>query len=323
MTEHTEHTPREEQITPTQQTEHTHQPHQPQQPQQRQQTDQIETVITFNGLLVFRPDQINKVCEVGVLHTRDHAHPHFLQIEIEPDPDTGTGKKTLDPELLESYVRAGNIKWRLDVVRNGQPASAGIVVDEGIPANRRAAEGQNKEDFGWIVNIESGEFHSGPLVRTPRKLKPILLLSKGELFTRCMTDMIDVKQGPNTRLNFGYIAGAIGLRLKPADGDMAILYFRDQHGMPTEIFRLPNINNTSYAVSIRNTPRQGPSGGHFHLFYDRLFQGVGPNQRFDILPHYPPIGLPIPPRCPDAVDPDPDPFRCGGVAVGPSGGPLG
>jgi hypothetical protein len=75
-------------------------------------------------------------------------------------------------------------------------------------------------------------------------------------------------------------------------------------------------------VFIRNTPTTGAAGGHFHLFYDRLFQGVLGNQKFDLQLHYPPNPVPSEFSC-AGVDPDPDPFKCGGVVIGSGGGPLG
>lgn len=299
-TEHTDH-------THTEPAEENKQPARPE-----ALTTPIETIIIFNGLMVFRHDQDNRVCEVGVLHTRDHAQPHILQIEIRTDTET----LTLDSDLLEQYVQAGNIRWKFEVVRGGQPAPPGIAVNTAIPPDRHSPpQGSNPIGFGWFINLESGEFHSNPLARTPGKLKPIITLTKGELFTRCLTDSIDVKQGPNTRFDFGFIAGAAGLKLTPADGDTAILYFTDPQNRPTEIFRLTDLNRVAYKVFIRNTPRSGPASGHFHLFYDRLFQGIGGNQRFDPLLHYPPNPVPSQISC-STVDPDPDPFKCGGIVVG-------
>lgn len=321
-TEHTEHTDQADHTEHTEPTGETTQ--QAQHTQQRQQAaviDPIQTTITFNGLMVFRPDSDSKTCEVGVLHARDHAQPHILQIEIEPDPRTGSGKWTLDPNELERWVQAGNIRWKFEVVKGGQPMPPGINVNTDIPPDRHnppTPTNENPLGFGWLVNLESGEFHSGRLTRTRRKLKPIIELTKGKLFTSCLTDSIDVKQGPNTRFDFGFIAGAIDLKLTPADGDIAVLYFTDPNQQATVIFRLPNINQVSYKVFIRNTPMAGPAGGHFHQFYDRLFQGVAGNQRFDLQLCYPPISASVV-SCSSGRAPDPDPFKCGGVVVGGKG----
>lgn len=304
-TEHTDHT------------DHNHPPEVPQRAQETAATTVEPTTIIFNGLLVFHNDLVNKVSNVGVLRARDATPPHILQITIDPDPNTGTGTLNLNTDLLESYVSAGNIRWIFDVVKNGLPVSTGVAVNPAIPADRRSVQESNKEDFGWIVNMESGEFHSGPLTRTQGQLKPIIKLTSGTLFTSCLAKSVDVRQGQNNRSPFGFIAGAIGLRVMPTDGDFAVLYFNNPHGVPTEIFKLPNINERSYKVTIQNTPVVGTAGGHFHMFYDRLFRGVGAGQKFDIVQHYPPIPVLSPgTACPEGRDPVPDPFKCGGVSVG-------
>lgn len=279
------------------------------------------TTITFNGLLVFRPDPANDLCEVGVLRAREAPHSHILQIDVTPNPQTGSGTFRINPDLLESHVLNGHTRWILDVALNGQPLR-GLVLNTAIPADRKNPTAQNNDDFGWIINIESGEFHAGRLDRTRDRLKPVISLSKGRLFTSCKTDSIDVNQGPHTRSDFGFIAGAISLAVDTSQGEMPVLYFVDQQGNPTEIFSLPDTAHTSYFISIRNTPLAGAAGGHFHLFYDRLFHTVGPNQRFSIPRHFPPR-LPPSGRCPEGQDPEPDPFKCGGVSVGPGSGPLG
>ena len=284
-----------------------------------------KTKIKFDGLLVFRPDPAGSVCEVGILRARvppnPHEPPHILQIAIMPNPDTGsTDPLILDPNELEQHVQDGNVHWRLDVARNGQ-AQTGLVVNTAIPLNRHDTTAAQREDFGWIINLESGEFHSNRLFRQPDQLKPVISMQKGRLFTSCKTDSIDLKQGPNSRSDFGFIAGQITLEIDTPNGELVVLYFLDQQNMPTNIFRLTHTDTRDYSVSIRNTPLDQSGGGHFHLYYDLLFKHVGMNERFDILRSFPPISPPD--RCPTPPEPDPNPFKCGGVSVGSGSGPLG
>src|ERR1044071_594674 len=272
-----------------------------------------KTTITFEGLIVFRPDPAGNVCEVGILRARvppnPHEPPHILQIDITPNPNTGsTDPLILDPDELEQHVQDGNVHWRLDVARNGQ-AQIGLVANTAIPLDRHDAN-KNQQDFGWIINLESGEFHSGQLFREPDQLQPVITMQKGRLFTKCKTDSIDLKQGPNTRPNFGFIAGQIALEVDTSNGELVVLYFLDQQNNPTNIFRLTNTDTRNYTVSIRNTPLDGSGGGHFHLYYDLLFKRVVPNEKYDIQGYYPPI--PPSDRCPTVVEPDPSTFKCGG-----------
>ncbi len=277
-----------------------------------------KTTITFEGLLVFRPDPDNSLCEVGVLRARVPPDPqepsHILQIEVDPNPQTGTGKLIKDPAELESFITTGHVSWNLDVSLNGQQLQE-LDVNTGIPPDRKTPTFQNRQDFGWIINIESLEFHNGPLERTRGQLMPVISLTNGRLFTACLTDSIDKKQGQNTCSNCGFIAGTISLEIDTSRGEVPVLYFMDQQ-RPHEIFSLQNTNQRDYKISIKNTPLAG-GGGHFHLFYDILFRHVGMDERFDILRHFPVVSPAGDLRC--QVEPAPDPFKCGGVSVGGSG----
>src|SRR5690349_19051600 len=162
------------------------------------------TTITFNGLLVFRPDPANNVCEVGVLRARAAPHPHILQIQISPNPATGTGTLRLNPDDLEAHVQAKNVSWNLDVELNGKAMIGPITAKTGIPDDRLNPPADNSDDFGWIVNVESGEFHSGRLARLRNRLQPVIKLTRGRLFTSCKTDSVAVRQGANSRPNFGF-----------------------------------------------------------------------------------------------------------------------
>src|SRR5688572_11660482 len=300
-----------------------------------------KTTITFNGLLVFRPVPNENLCEVGVLRARAAPHAHILQIQVTPNPATGTGTLRLDPDVLESHVQAGNVLWNLDVELNGQPVE-GIEVDLDPPDDRHEVTAENARKFGWIVNLEGDEFHQSTLARLPNRLQPVIRLRKGELFSGCLTDSIDVKQGPpTTKPDFGFISGAVGLEIDTSAGETPVLYFggnqereviqpesyskqeqKSSLAQRTELFRLLETNQRDYSIAIRNTPTHGRAGGHFHLFYERLFHQIGAGHRFDVLRHMPPIAPPSG-RCPEASDPDPDPFKCGGVSVGEGSGPLG
>jgi hypothetical protein len=277
-----------------------------------------QTVVTFNGLLVFRRDRANDRYEVGVLRAR--GHNHFLQMRISPDPQDPAHSKVFDPDVLESHVQDGNVQWFLDVELQGT-LDRGIVVNTGIPPDRKDLNTTNKEDFGWIVNVESGEFHHGQLARAARQLQPVIYLAKGRLFTPCLTDSVDITRGGSpSQPNAGFIAGAISLAINTSAGQEPVLYFVNNKGIRTELFRCINSAQRDYSIDIRNIPLSGPSGNHFHLYYELLFTGVRPPYRFDFGRHNPPVPPPFN-RCPE--DPVPDPFKCGGISINDGSGPLG
>jgi hypothetical protein len=279
-----------------------------------------KTTIIFTGLLVFHHDARNSQFEVGVLRARAQPHSHELQIAVTPNPATGTGTLVKDRNQLESFVQNGDVRWNLDVELNGNPVE-GLEFNAAEPSNRLDPTPQ--DDFGWVINIESNRFHGQHLARKPNRLQPVIFIKKGRLFTFCRTDSVDTIKGgePNTTSELGFIAGGIGLRVDTPKGEQAVLRFSNLAGT-TEIFRCTASEQRDYTVAIKNTPLS-PMGGsaHFHLFYDRLFQGVAGDDRFDLSRHENPIRKPQD-RCPEG-GPAPDPFKCGGIRIDDGSGSLG
>ena len=277
--------------------------------------------ITFTGLLVFRRDPETRNYEVGVLRARNQHHPHIFEIQVSPNPD-GSETLRLDDEL-EEPISNGNILWQLDVEPEGS-SPAGIEVNPEPPQDRSNSNQRDAQNFGWIINLEK-EFH-GELKRKPGGLQPIILFKTGKLTTSCKTDFIDVLQNGEPR-DFGFIAGALTLTIDTSQGQQPVLNVLKKNGEKVPLFRLEKTDQTDYSISIRNVPPpppQGtspttPIGGHFHMFYDLLFDNVPADQRISIEAHDP-VTHPVD-RCPQVPQADPDPFRCGGVSV--EGEPLG
>lgn len=273
--------------------------------------------ITFTGLLVFRRDPKTGNFEVGVLRAR-HAHQqHIFEIQVTPNPN-GSDTLRLQQEL-EDHVSNGNILWQLDVEPDGSSPN-GIDVRPDPPQDRQHPTSGNRQDFGWIINLQR-EFHPD-LEREPGGLQPIILFKTGRFDTSCKTDFVDVHQHGRQR-DFGFIAGALRLTINTSRGQQPVLSVINQQGDKIPVFRLLNTDQIDYEISIRNTPPLGsgpsPTGGHFHMFYELLFTKVPRDERIAIVKHKPETSPAD--RCPDFGDPDPDPFRCGGVTV--EGGPLG
>jgi hypothetical protein len=272
------------------------------------------TTITFTGLLVFHRDADSEEYEVGVLRARDAHEPHILQIQITPEGGTPSW---IPPNDLERIIQDGNVHWELEVDGG---SSLGIQAQPDKPGNRKNPQPGNDRDLGWIINLENDEFHKGPLKRTPNALQPIVRLARGELFTSCKTDSVVTIQGTFAR-DFGFIAGGISLKIDTSAGQQPVLRFKDQQGEMIDIFRLTQTNQVSYQVTIFNTPPVGTQirENHFHLYYDRVFKAVGPNERFDLKLLYPVVSPPRD-RCEETKEglplPTPNPFRCGGILVG-------
>lgn len=274
------------------------------------------TIITFTGLFVLRRDPDTGEYDVGILRARDAHHPHILQIFVAPDPRNGGEIWRIPPDDLEQHIQNKHTRWQLDVEGEAQLEIQAVPQK---PDNRHNAMSANRTGLGWIINIENDEFHSGRLTREPKALQPIIRLKHGRLFSSCKTDSVDKIRGETVE-HLGFIAGAISLEIDTSDGQVPVLNFVNQQKEKVEIFRLTQTNQVSYEVSIMNTPQQGTHavGDHFLLYYDRLFKGVRPRDRFTIKVHKE-NGHPIPPPASDACEEDsaatPDPFRCGGILV--------
>jgi hypothetical protein len=278
------------------------------------------TTITFTGLLVFRRDENTDKYAVGILRARDAHEPHFFQIDYQAEGGQST---TISPDVLEQYVKDGNVAWDLEVEGG---TGLGIKAKPTKPKDRKDSDASDKQDLGWIINIENDEFHNGKLVRTKKALQPVIQLTSGDLFTSCKTDSVVTIQGPFAR-HFGFIAGGIGLKIDTSQGQQPVLSFKDKDGKKVEVLRLTDTDKKSYHVAIFNTPKPGTfiKENHFHMYYDKLFQQVGHDKMFDLKLLKPRV---VPPsgRCEESTEnpplPTPNPFKCGGILV-EGGDPLG
>lgn len=273
------------------------------------------TKVTFNGLLVFWHNPHNDLYQVGALRARDAHEPHIFRILVRPDNDIDTSK--IEADEIEALIQAGFVKWSLDVEISGNPIR-GITSNPKTPADRHNPCGGNRHDFGWLLNVEE-EFNGKDLPRNPNQLQPVIDLTFGDMFSTCKTDLADKVQHGHAGIEFGFLSGGTTLQFNTAQGaELVLNAFRRSE--KREILRLTNTAQTSYDVTILNTPLAPAQMRHFHLFYDRLFAGLSANDTFDI-PLHAPLSKPKCDRCP-STDTDPDPFRCGGIRVNDSSGPL-
>jgi hypothetical protein len=277
------------------------------------------TLITFEGLLIFHKDTSN-LYEVGILDTKllPHLPEHVFQITVTPDPHTGVGQWTLGPADLSPFLQAGN-SWTLEVVDPHGDLQTGVQADESLP-NRHNANPDNR--LGWIVNLEGPEFPNGSLTREIGKLKPIIHLTKGNLFTYCKTGGVNLMKNESLFIeNFGFLAGVIAIKIDTSAMEEVVL----RVGGGTEIFRLPK--GLSYTVSITNSTLKPSIVSHFHAYYELLYPNA--TDRFD----FQAFGGPSPDNpCPldEQLEETarsgrrvPPPYKCGGTGSNPGGPPLG
>jgi len=290
-----------------------------------------KTTLTFEGLMVFHQDTAG-IYELGILNAQlmgHHVPLHEFQIKITPNPTGGASPWELGPAQLDPLLRTSD-RWSLEVKDASGAIEVGIDADVSLPNRKSATAGDNK--FGWIVNLESSEFHNPPqpLPRQPRQFKPIIRLSKGHLYTYCMTGGVDVVQNGNSR-DFGFMAGVLALDIDTSAGQTVTLKL---DGSSTNVFALGA--GTSYRVDITNSTPLPSLQSHFHAYYQMIFRGVPPDQQFDFINqanvHHPnQCPTPLSPLAPQAsVDALPSsvpilapfPYRCGGLLINAGGDSL-
>lgn len=231
--------------------------------------------VDFEGMMVLHQDRRDGHYEMGILKS---APQHGLKIRVTPDPAKGSGELTPTREDIERLRRLGN-SWLLEVtdVKTGEPRKE-ILANPTCPTNRHDPNGDLKE-LGWIIDLESDEFHDRELALRPGLLGPILHLSNGRLYTFCKTNGVDIIQGSRGIRRFGFISETIslGINIRP---DEQVTLKVDAAGAEGGIFTIPYNPTTPYVVSIMNTAvgDHGDETSHFKDYYE-LFPDVPESER--------------------------------------------
>lgn len=242
-----------------------------------QSTTKVE--VTFDGIMVFRrvrgtPDHY----EVGILDDAT-ALGHEFKITVENKP--------------LSWSRTG--KWSLHVVTAAGTQKSIDIRPRDVKPCHRLEDTDDPEDlehvfdFCWIMDLEQ-EFHGGqPLKLKPNKLKPIILLNNGQLYTKYKYDQIQRETSPHGKpADFGFVAETIGLRVDLEKGERLVLI--DDTGK--EVFALKPDGPQNAAIynmppdKKMNRLAQGqgcPYPSHFPYYY-KLFDNVSATEMVDICP---------------------------------------
>jgi hypothetical protein len=277
------------------------------------------TLVTFDGLMIFHKDT-SGFYEVGILNAAllgGHIPKHEFQINITPDPRTGTGSLRLGPTDLAPFLLL-NKPWPLEVRDTNGNLQAGVNVDESLPDRKKKDKKDNR--LGWIVNIESSEFHNSTLDRESNVFSPIIHLLKGNLFTFCKTGRLKKKKHKLViEPDFGYLAGLLALDIDTSAGQTVTM--KEEGG--GVVFKLPA--GTSYRVDITNDNVTPSTASHFHAYYETIFTGVAPRDWFDFEAKLPVD--PSPDECPKSESSKPGkdgipPYKCGGLLINAGGKPL-
>lgn len=282
-------------------------------------------MIVLRGLMVFCFDRKSRSYEVGVLPAPGHGL--FINTYRNAMPKPGANRAPDETLSLERWADPRRLHWELEV-----PGSKGTGISKHLkdPFSRHDQSTSDPNDFRWIVDLESAEFHAEKLALKTGKLKPIMHFSEGKLSTLELTEPLIRQRGDVIEENFGAVAAATVLTLPASYGDPALRV----RGTGEKIFQFKYEPTTFYEI-VNIPPSQIP-GAHTanstavaqvsvtrpHLDETQANDCCTPD---DFQNYYELFNIPVERRFKLALaeaPPIPDPYKCGGVELGARDEPL-
>ncbi len=284
--------------------------------------DKIVTIV-FRGLMVFNPQ--GNMMEIGFLNAlptpHDPAHggadPHDHPPHI-PRILTMKGNILTSVFDLRNRPELGKVRnWELRAV-NPSPAQT-TATPFTVPGNlirTTAPTPANARDFRWITDLEGSDMHGrdlSPELDT-RKLLLVLYVRRGEFSTKFHSPRLKRKRMNTAQeVPYGFSAAVTACEIKLLDTPLSAVRLMAGGGAGTLAFEFKPDPDTIYEIS--NSPPDVPTDaptplgadGHFHVYYDALFN-QSPNDKFDLIR--------------DDAAPAPDPALCGAALLGQREDPL-
>ncbi len=253
---------------------------------------ELEVLVLFSGLMVFHERYDTKTYEVGILdQALSEGHEFCVQRLGGPRVCRQTAKEAGQKDSLQDpkYLPTGT-KWRILVINQAtgmQIPSAGTTVGPAQKKQRRPDVEGGQFDFSWIIDLDGEGFHEKPLELIEGKLKPIIQLPKGEMFTKYKSLDFVRWQGrkPTKPPAFGFAAETIGFRIKLKAGEELVLQEEDDPSKPRTITSVPYVKPSpvggeSEVLTISNTRYPQHDTSDFHMYY-KLFRGINESEQFD------------------------------------------
>lgn len=277
--------------------------------------------IVFRGLMVFnkQPGSM-EIGFIDALFKPGNGHPGH--------PDHGNGANhspvhiprilTMQNGILSSIfdlrnrAELGNVRnWELVVTDPAQPTAETI---EEAGAFDRTNPAASERDFRWLSDLEADDLHGRPLsaeVNT-RQLLMVLYVRHGQFYTKLRSPELRRRRlNPPEIIPYGRNAAVTACDIQVGDAGGVKLMAGGKAGV--EVFDFATDANTIYEISNGppDVPEQAPtpldSPGHFHMYYDKLFNAP-PFDQFDLIM--------------DDAAPAPDPTLCGAAYMGKRDDPL-
>jgi hypothetical protein len=280
--------------------------------------------IVFRGLMVFNKQPgsmeigfIDALYKPGNAPAHDNPHarhgnqPDHSGIHI---PRILTMKNGILSSIFDLRHREelGTVRnWELMVTDPVQPTAETFEDGGDFVRTTHAVE----RDFRWISDLEASDLHDRPLSAeiNTRRLLMVLYVRHGEFYTKLQSPLLRRRRlNPAEILPYGKNAAVVGCDIKVNDGGGVKLMAGGSAG--AEVFDFGSDDNTLYEISNGppDVPAQAPTPanapGHFHMYYDKLFNAQPPMEQFDLVM--------------DDGAPAPDPTLCGAINLGTRENPL-
>jgi len=272
-------------------------------------------VVSFAGLMVFHKETGKPGYEVGIL-VPSVSGGHRFSVAC-------SGNSVKCNGLPIQFSNGNN--WSLSVTNGQPPAAIASPVEIGHDPKRKPDNVNGQNDFSWIVDLESPEFHGKELTLIKGLLSPIIHLPNIPLYTEFKS--IDLKrwQGIGPASAFGYVAETIAMKIDLRAGQEAVL---KDNSKSIEILRLAyNPSGAPQRVEIANVMHPPPQASDFRLYY-KIFAGITDSEKFDFdknsddLPNNPSLYLQLMTKHEIQVLPTCCGMLCDGILLGKRTAPL-
>ena len=225
---------------------------------------------------------------------------------------------TMRNGILASVLDLRN-RDELDKIRNWE-IKTGVadpqvkIFEEGGNFDRLASPAPNPRDFRWITDLEGRDLHNRKLSSEldTRQLLLVLYVRHGEFYTKMKSPpfrRVRVNPPPDD-IDFGSTAAVTACDITIETGEVNLVA-----GGAVSVFAFNESVEDGTIYEISNAPPDVPAdaptppdeGGHFHMYYDKLFNRK-PSDQFDLTK--------------DDQQPSPDPAQCGAGLLGQRDDPL-